>query len=210
MLIVNYQDICLTTFPAAPPLPDSDGNDYNNQEDDDHEDNPQEASLMSKAATKTAAAATTAKKTATAKMAGKTEANYLSIAPSVHQVLKSYGLGTNNKFAVSYDTKGTTDFVLFSFYVNGALPKKGRYLATLLEDGYTLSWSSPIDSFLFMMEHLCSIMGSKYSESNVQVCLFNEITQQALYKDTIKPDTNGNYWGKPQKVHLKKKCTGTP
>jgi hypothetical protein len=52
-------------------------------------------------------------------------------------------------------------------------------------------------------------MGSKYSESNIQVRLFSEVTQ-ALYKDKIKPDANGDYWGKPQEIHLKKKYTGTP
>jgi hypothetical protein len=31
-----------------------------------------------------------------------------------------------------------------------------------------------------------------------------------MYKDKIEPDANGLYWGDPQKVHLKSKCTGTP
>jgi hypothetical protein len=52
-------------------------------------------------------------------------------------------------------------------------------------------------------------MGSKYLESNVQVCLFDEVTQ-AILKDKIEPDANGKYWGKPQEIHLKKRCTGTP
>jgi hypothetical protein len=67
----------------------------------------------------------------------------------------------------------------------------------LSEDGHTIRWSRPIDSFLFTMEHLCSNMGSKYLESNVQVHSFDEV-MQALCKDKIKPDMNGNYWGKPQ------------
>jgi hypothetical protein len=115
MLIVTYRAICLTTFPAAPPHPNSDGNDNNNRKDNDHEDNPQEASIMNKATTKTSAAATAAaKKTTTANTTSKTEANYLLTAPSVHLVSKSYSLGTNNKFGVSYDTKGMTNFVLYN------------------------------------------------------------------------------------------------
>jgi hypothetical protein len=124
-------------------------------------------------------------------------------------VSESYGLGTNNKFAVSYNTKGSMDFILVSFHVNGALPKKCGYLAMLLEDGFTLRWSRPIDLFLFLMEHLHSIMGSKYSESNIQVRSFDKV-MQALFKDKIKTDANRNYWGKPQEIHLKKKYTGTP
>jgi hypothetical protein len=31
-----------------------------------------------------------------------------------------------------------------------------------------------------------------------------------MYKDKIELDANGLYWGDPQKVHLKCKCTGTP
>jgi hypothetical protein len=64
------------------------------------------------AAATAAAAATVTKKTATAKRTGKTEANYLMRVASIHPVSKNYSLRTNNKFAVSYDTKGTTDFVL--------------------------------------------------------------------------------------------------
>jgi hypothetical protein len=76
MLIINYQSICLTTFPTAPPLPSSDGNNYDDPEDNNHKDDPQEASIMCKAA-KTAAASAAKKTAATAKTTGKTDANYL-------------------------------------------------------------------------------------------------------------------------------------
>jgi hypothetical protein len=76
--------------------------------------------------------------------------------------------------------------------VNGTFPKKGRYLAMLSEDSHTIRWSRPVNSFLFTMENLCSIMGSKYLESNVRVRSFDKVTQ-ALYKDKIKPNANGNY-----------------
>jgi hypothetical protein len=76
-------------------------------------------------------------------------------------VSKIYGLRTNNKFAMSFNTKGSTNFFLVQFYVNSTLPKKGRYLALLLQDSHTIRWSCPVDLFLFTIEHLCSIMGSK-------------------------------------------------
>jgi hypothetical protein len=59
------------------------------------------------------------------------------------------------------------------------------------------------------MEHLPSIMGSKYLESNLQVCMFDEV-MQAILKEKMEPDSNGNYWGKPQEIHLKMRCTGMP
>ncbi len=52
-------------------------------------------------------------------------------------------------------------------------------------------------------------MGSKYLDSDFRVRLFGKVTQ-AIIKDKIKPDTNGNYWGKPQEIHLKKRCTSVP
>ncbi len=30
-----------------------------------------------------------------------------------------------------------------------------------------------------------------------------------MFKDKVEPDASGVYWGDPQKVHLKEKCTGT-
>jgi hypothetical protein len=118
---------------------------------------------MSKATAKRSAnAATAAKKTATAKTTRKTKADYHSTAPSISSVLKSCGLGAIDKLAVSFDTKGLTDFVLIQFYVNNALPEKGGYLAKLLEDSHSIRWSHPVDSFLSMMKHFCSIMESKY------------------------------------------------
>jgi hypothetical protein len=64
---------------------------------------------MSKAAIKmsTAATAATAKKTATAKTTSKTGVDYRLMAPSICLVSKVYGLRTNNKFAMSFDTEGT-------------------------------------------------------------------------------------------------------
>ncbi len=164
---------------------------------------------MSKATTMTSAAIPATKKPSATKTTGKTEADYRLTTPSGHLVSKIYGLGTINKFAMSFNTKGLTDFALDQFYVNGMLTKKGGYLTTLLEDGHTIRWSRPVDSFLFTMEHLCFIMGSKYLDSIVRVSSFNQGTR-AIYKDKIKPKANRNYWGEPQEIHLKKRCRGMP
>jgi hypothetical protein len=163
---------------------------------------------MSKA-TKMAAAAAVTKKTATAKTTGKTEADYLLTVAAVRPVLKSYCLGTNNKFAVSYDTEGTTDFILLSSYVNSVLPEKGGYLTKLSEDGFTLRWSRPINLFLFSIEHLCSIMESKYSELNIRVRLFDKVTQ-ALFKDKTETGANGTTGGNPRRSTSRRSARAHP
>jgi hypothetical protein len=58
------------------------------------------------------------------------------------------------------------------------------------------------------MEHLKSIMGDDYSPSHIRVRAFDNVTQ-TMFKDKVEPDANGLYWGKPQEIHLKEKCTGT-
>ncbi len=57
--------------------------------------------------------------------------------------------------------------------------------------------------------HLESIIGDNYSPSHVLVHTFGDVTQ-AMFRDKIEPDANGLYWGDPQKVHLKSKCSELP
>jgi hypothetical protein len=84
-------------------------------------------------------------------------------------VLKLYGFGTDDKYAMSFNTEGTMDYCLVSFFVSGILPAMGRYATMLSDDGYTIRWNRPINGFLFSMEHHCSIMRRKYSDSHVRV-----------------------------------------
>ena len=114
-----------------------------------------------KGKTKTPAAAAAALKKAAAagsKTTGETESDYPPSAP-VRVVSKTCGLGTYDKYAISEYAEGSSDFYEIEFYVNGVLPEKGGYLATLSED--------PIEELLFTMGHLKSIMGETYSSSHV-------------------------------------------
>ena len=190
------------SFPVVPFAGDDDGN-VDNPLD---EDPPPSPIMNTKTATKAAAAGT--KKAAAAKMTYETEADYRSTASACRPVSKLYGFGTNDKYAVSFDTEGTTDFCLVSFFVSGVLPETGGYVATLSDDGYTIRWSRPVDGFLFSMEHLKSVMGADYSDTHVRVRSFDEVTQ-AISKDRLEADANGLFWGKPQEIHLEKRCTGS-
>jgi hypothetical protein len=156
---------------------------------------------------KTPAATAAALKKAAAGSQTTVETN-LDFPPSapVRVVSKTYGLLMYDKYAVSEYTEGSSDFYEIKFYVNGVLPEVGGYLAMLSEDGYTLKWSRPIEELLFTMGHLKSIMGENYSPSHVRT--FDDVTQ-AMFTDKVEPDANGIYWGDPQKVHLKEKCTST-
>ena len=167
---------------------------------------PKTTTKMPTAAATTAAAK---KNIAGPKTSGETDADYSATTPAVRVILKVYRLATHDKYAISYFAEGSTDFAEIKFFVNGVIPKGGGYLATLSDNGFTINWSCPIKERLFTMGHLKSIMGEDYSPSHVRVRAFDDVTQQ-MYKDKIEPDTNGLYWGDPQKVHLKSKCTGTP
>jgi hypothetical protein len=162
--------------------------------------------MNTKTATKAAAAET--KKAAAAKTTGVTEADYRSTASACRPVSKLYGFGTNDKYTVSFHTEGTTDFCLVSFFVSGVLPETGGYVVTLSDDGYTIRWSSPVNGFLYSMEHLKTAMGADYLDTHVRVRSFEEVTQ-AISKDRLEADANGLFWGKPQEIHLEKQCTGT-
>ena len=121
---------------------------------------------------------------------------------------KLYGFGTSDKYAVSFDTEGTTDFCLVSFFVCGVLPETGGYVVTLSNDGHTIRWSHPVDGFLYSMEHLKSVMQADCSDTHVRVRSFDEV-MKAISKDQLEADAIRLFWGKSQEIHLKKRCTGT-
>ena len=128
---------------------------------------------------KPAAAAATASKSKAAtakKTTGESEVDFL---PPARKVPKLYGFGTEDVFAVSYDTEGTTDYCLVSFYLSGVMPEDG-FSASLLPDGHIISWSRPADVFLFSMEHLKKRMGGAYSENHIRVRSFDLVAQAIL------------------------------
>jgi hypothetical protein len=52
-------------------------------------------------------------------------------------------------------------------------------------------------------------MGIKLSKSSSRVMAFDN-AGQAMYHDKVTPDAGGQYWGAPQVINLRKKCTWTP
>jgi hypothetical protein len=175
----------------APSIPDD-----TNDPDDPDKNTSEVAAVMSSNTAKASAAARAKKKTtAGSKTTGEMAADYTT-APPANKPTKLHYLDSGDKYSICYDLKGTTEYVILTFYLNGMLPPKGGYQCTLAEDGHTIRWSRPVDSFLFSMDHLKGIMGNDYSESNVRVRSFDNILQ-AIHHNKIEPDTNGLFWGKP-------------
>ena len=140
----------------APGIPD----DTNDPDDPDKITNEVAAAMSSNTAAKASAAAQAKKKTtAGSKTTGETAADYTT-APPANKPTKLYYLDSGDKYSVCYDLKGTTEYVIFTFYLNGMLPPKGGYQCILAENGHTIRWSRPVDSFLFSMDHLKGIMGN--------------------------------------------------
>jgi len=150
------------------------------------------------------------KPTAGVKTSGETKTDYLLASSSVRPVSRIYGLGTEDKYTITEVSEGKNDYYIIGFIVDGVLPEEGGYQCTLSKDGFTLSWSRPVDSLLFNSKHLQPIMGQDYSESHARVQAFDKQVTQSVFNDKIEPDSYGYYWGEPQKIHLKDKCTGTP
>jgi hypothetical protein len=143
----------------VPGIPD----DTNDPNDPDKNTNEVAAAMSSNTAAKASAAARAKKKTtAGSKTTGETAADYTT-APPANKPTKLYYLDSGDKYFVCYDLKGTTEYVILVFYLNGMLPPKGVYQCTLAEDGHTIRWSRPVNSF-----------------DNIL---------QAMHRDKIEPDT---------------------
>ncbi len=93
-----------------------------------------------------------------------------------------------------------------SLYLTGIVPE-GGFNASLSSDGFTISWSRPVNAFLFSQHHLKKIMGEKYSDTHIRVRSFDQVTQ-AILGDKNKADARDLFWGKPQEIHLKNQCMG--
>jgi hypothetical protein len=67
---------------------------------------------------------------------------------------------------VSFDSEEMTVYCVVSLYLTGIVPE-GGFNVSLSLDGFTISWSRPVDAFLFSMQHLKKIMGEKYSDTHI-------------------------------------------
>jgi len=100
-------------------------NDTNNPDNPDKNTNEVAAAMSSNTAAKASAAARAKKKTtAGSKTTGETAADYTT-APPANTPTKLNYLDSGDKYSICYDLKGTTEYVILTFYLNGMLPPKG-------------------------------------------------------------------------------------
>ena len=86
--------------------------------------------------------------------------------------------------------------------------QKGEYQVRVAKDGLSVSFVSAISSRSFDKRILREIMGAEYRESSSRVVALDNTALEMQAKN-VRP-VNGLFWGEPQVVRLRWKCTGTP
>jgi len=86
--------------------------------------------------------------------------------------------------------------------------KKGEYEVQVAEDGLSVSFRRAICLRSFNKKILRKIMGVEYRESSARVVAWDD-TALEMQQQNVRP-LNGLFWGEPQVVQLRWKCTGTP
>ena len=124
------------------------------------------------------------------------------------RIEKPFLLDVNDGFVVVYYTEDGLDYAEVEIIVNGVLPKNG-YRFDVLPDGMAITWMRAFHRVCFTKDHLRATMGASYSLSNNRVTAYDNVTEE-MKKAKVTPDASDLYWGEPQVVPLKSKCTGTP
>ena len=78
----------------------------------------------------------------------------------------------------------------------------------MAEDGLLVSFIRAISSRSFDKKILCKIMGTEYRKSSSRVVTWDDTAMEMQAKN-VRP-MNGLFWGEPQVVRPRWKCTGTP
>ena len=86
--------------------------------------------------------------------------------------------------------------------------QKGEYQVRVAKDGLSVSFVSAISSRSFNKRILREIMGADYRESSSRVVALDD-TALEMQEKNVRP-VNGLFWGEPQVVRLRWKCSGTP
>ena len=124
------------------------------------------------------------------------------------RIEKPFLLDVHDGFVVVYYTEDGLDYAEVEIIVNGVLPKNG-YRFDVLPDGMAITWMRAFHRVCFTKDHLRATMGASYSLSNNRVTAYDNVTEE-MKKAKVTPDASDLYWGEPQVVPLKSKCTGTP
>jgi hypothetical protein len=106
-----------------------------------------------------------------------------------------------------YYADGVYDYADAVFRINGMM-QKSEYRIRVAEDGLSVLFLRAICSCSFDKKILRKIMGAEYRESSAHVVAWDD-TALEMQANNVRL-VNGLFWGKPQVVWLRWKCTGTP
>ena len=121
---------------------------------------------------------------------------------------KPFLLDVHDGYVVVYYTEDGLDYAEVEIIVQGVLPANG-YRFEVRPDGMAVTWMRAFHRVCYTKDHLRHTMGSSFSLSNNRVTAYDNVTE-AMTKAKVTPDASNLYWGEPQAVPLKSKCTGTP
>ena len=124
------------------------------------------------------------------------------------KVEKPFLLDAHDGYVVAYFTEDGLDFAEVEVIVNGVLPE-GGYRFEVRPDGMAVTWMRAFHRVCFSKDHLRATMGESFSLSNNRVTAYDNVTE-VMKKAKVTPDASNFYWGEPQVVPLRSKCTGTP
>jgi hypothetical protein len=124
------------------------------------------------------------------------------------QKIALFSLDTRDAAIVAYYNDEGVDYAEVEIHVNGVVPL-GTYRFALAEDGMSITWQRGIDKVCLNKDRLRGVMRDKFSSSSSRVVAYCDATQE-MHRNKVSPDAGGQYWGAPQVIRLREKCTGTP
>ena len=119
----------------------------------------------------------------------------------------SFSVDAEDPITVSDYAVGAYNYADVVFRINGTM-QKCEYQVRVAEDGLSVSFLRAISSLSFDKKILRKIMGVVYRESSSRVVAWDDTALEMQAKN-VRP-VNGLFWGEPQVVRLKWKCTGNP
>jgi hypothetical protein len=128
-------------------------------------------------------------------------------AAAVAAAATSFSVDAEDPLTAHYYAVGAYDYADVAFRVNGTMQKR-EYQVRVAKDGLSVSFLGAISSLSFDKKILQKIMGAEYRESSSRVVAWDD-TALEMQSKNVRP-MNGLFWGEPQVVRLRWKCTGTP
>jgi len=119
----------------------------------------------------------------------------------------SFSVDAEDPLTAHYYAVGAYNYTEVVFRVNGTM-QKSEYQVHVAEDGLWVSFVCAISSRSFDKRILRKIMGAEYRKSSSRVVAWYDTVLEMQAKN-VRP-VNGLFWGEPQVVRLRWKCTGNP